>query len=289
MRTRFLILGADGQLGRNFRRVLPPDQVHAATHADLDICDSPAVRTLLETLRPEVIINAAAHNQVDDCEDHPQEAFSINAAAVCHLAQEAQRLGSTLVHFSTNYVFDGMQREPYVEADPARPLSVYGLSKLAGEQAVQRYCEKHFVIRTTGLYGQGGSRSRGGNFVERMIRSAQTGHTVRVVCDQVATPTSTSHCVRGLLQLLEAGQHGLYHVTSAGQCSWAEFAQEVFRQCSIRVDVQPVTSEEFAARARRPAYSVLANEGMRRMGLPPLGAWEAALAEYLQERRAAPA
>lgn len=282
---RILLLGAAGQLARALAPRLTGDELIPLSHEELDICDVAAVRALLERHRPACLLNTAAFNRVDDAEDHPDLAFGVNALGVYHLARAAADTGAVLVHFSTDYVFDGLQRRPYGEADTPSPQSIYALSKRAGEIIVQRYCEKYFLIRTCGLYGQGGSRSQGGNFVERMLHVAREGKPIRVVNDQVLTPTSTADLAEKLLPLLRSARYGLYHMTNTGECSWYEFAAEIFRLAGLSPDLEPTSTAAFAAKARRPAYSVLDNRAYRAAGYPAFRPWQEALADYLRRRQ----
>jgi len=280
---QILLIGAGGQLARDLGGLLVHDQITSVAHKDLDIRDASAVRCLVERVRPECIINTAAFNLVDACEDQPELAFGVNALGVYHLAQAAQKCGAALVHFSTNYVFDGRKRTPYAETDLPRPVSVYGMSRLAGEWMAPQYCEKHFVVRTAALYGAAGNRSKGGNFVERMIRSAREGKQVRVVDDQVVSPTWTRDLAARVALLIRTERYGLYHMTNTGECSWYEFAREIFRQAGIEADLAPTSSEAFAAKAARPAYSVLDNRALREAGFSDFRPWQEALREYLRE------
>ncbi|OFV88266.1 MAG: dTDP-4-dehydrorhamnose reductase, partial [Acidobacteria bacterium RIFCSPHIGHO2_12_FULL_67_30] len=263
---RILLTGAGGQLAHDLKACLGGETLVALTRAELDITDAAAARAALERHRPDCLINTAAYNRVDDAEAEPAAAFAVNAAGVEHLARAAATAGAVLVHFSTDYVFDGAQRAPYVETDAPNPLSVYARSKRAGEEAVQRRCEKYFLIRTCGLYGQAGNRSKGGNFVERMLRLAAEGKPLRVVNDQVLTPTSTRDLAEKLLPLVRTRRYGLYHMTNTGECSWYEFAQEIFQRASLAAELEPVSTAAFAARARRPPYSVLDNAAYRAAG-----------------------
>jgi dTDP-4-dehydrorhamnose reductase len=204
---------------------------------------------------------------------------------VRNLAQAAEQAGASLVHFSTDYVFGGEKRTPYREGDLPQPLSVYAISKLAGEFAARQYCSRHFVIRTCGLYGMGGSRSKGGNFVETMLKLAAQKKTIRVVADQIVTPTSTADLAERVLPLIESDGYGLYHMSSAGECSWHAFAAEVFRLAGVNADLQPTDSKSFGAKARRPPYSVLDNWQMRAAGIAEFRPWQEALAEYIAQRR----
>ena len=199
----------------------------------------------------------------------------------------AAELGFTLVHFSTDYVFDGRAQSPYTEDATPNPLSVYGISKLAGEMLVRNSCRRHFVIRTSGLYGVAGMSGGTSNFVETMIRLGRSGQAVRVVNDQILTPTATADLATAIAQLVEREGHasvayGLYHVTNGGQCSWHEFAKTIFELSRMTVDLAAITSVDFAAKARRPAYSALDNSRWLLAGFTSLQPWRAALTDYLR-------
>ena len=284
---RILLIGAAGQLGQDLLPVLQRQshQVVPVTHEQLEICSLQAVREAVAGAHPECVINTAAFHRVDDCEDQADKAFAVNVMGVRNLAQAAEQAGASLVHFSTDYVFGGEKRTPYREGDLPQPLSVYAISKLAGEFAARQYCSRHFVIRTCGLYGMGGSRSKGGNFVETMLKLAAQKKTIRVVADQIVTPTSTADLAERVLPLIESDGYGLYHMSSAGECSWHAFAAEVFRLAGVNADLQPTDSESFGAKARRPPYSVLDNWQMRAAGIAEFRPWQEALAEYIAQRR----
>ena len=282
---RVLLIGANGQLAQDIRRYLTRDEIVAVTHQQLEICDAAAVQALMDGVRPRCIINTAAFHRVDDCEDHPEKAFAVNGAGVSNVARAAQRVGAILVHFSTDYVFDGTKDSPYVETDRPRPLSIYAMSKLAGEWAVEQYCEKYFLVRTCGLYGVPGIGSKRGNFVETMLRLASEGKPIRVVLDQIVTPTSTRDVAEKLVPLIDTNRYGLYHMTNLGECSWYEFAQEIFHQIELSPDVAPTTAKTFGAKAQRPSYSVLDNHALRTVGFSDFRPWQEALAEYLRERK----
>ncbi len=284
---RILLIGAAGQLAQDLLPVLQKrgHAVTATRHEQLEICSAEAVCQTVAEVRPECIINTAAFHRVDDCEEQAEKAFAVNVLGVRNLAQAAEEAEAALAHFSTDYVFGGEKRTPYTESDLPRPLSIYAMSKLAGEFAARRYCSRHFVIRTCGLYGVGGSRSKGGNFVETMLRLAGQGKTLRVVSDQIVTPTATADLAERLLPLIESQRYGLYHMSSAGECSWYEFAAEVFRLAGVSADLQPTDSKSFGAKARRPGYSVLDNCAMRAAGIAEFRPWKEALAEYMRRRR----
>jgi dTDP-4-dehydrorhamnose reductase len=245
------------------------------------------LRTHLTQLRPDVVINCAAYNFVDKAETEPDAAFAVNAWGPRSLAMVCRDLDCTLVHFSTDYVFglDEARHTPYTEADAPGPLGVYGLSKLAGEYLVRSICPKHYVIRTCGLYGVWGSGGKGGNFVETMLRVAGQGKPLKVVGDQVLTPSYTVDVANAAAALIGTGRYGLYHLTNAGECAWFEFARTIFELAGVKADLSTTTTKEFGAPARRPGYSVLATEKYRGLGLPGIRAWREALGSYLEERR----
>jgi dTDP-4-dehydrorhamnose reductase len=284
---RILLIGAAGQLGQELLPVLEKGghKVVPVTHEQLEICSAEAVRQAVANAGAQSIINTAAFHRVDDCEDQADKAFAVNVMGVRNLAQAAEHAGAALVHFSTDYVFGGEKRTPYLETDLPQPLSIYAMSKLAGEFAARRYCSRHFVVRTCGLYGIGGSRSKGGNFVETMLKLAAQKKTIRVVADQIVTPTSTTDLAERVVPLLESGNFGLYHMTNTGECSWYEFAAEVFRLARVPADLQPIDSRTFGARARRPAYSVLDNCRLRASGIAEFRPWQEALTGYMHSRR----
>jgi dTDP-4-dehydrorhamnose reductase len=279
------ILGANGQLGRDLGPRLSGEVV-ALTRERADLTRSETLRTTLAELRPDVVINCAAYNFVDKAESEPEATFAVNAWGVRSLAQVCRDLDCVLVHFSSDYVFglDDVRRTPYRENDPPGPVSVYGLSKLAGEYLVRSVCPRHFVIRTCGLYGVWGSGGKGGNFVETMLRVAGQGKPLRVVADQTCTPSYTVDVAAAATALVGTGRYGVYHLTNSGSCSWHEFARTIFDLAGVRAGLAPITSREYGAAARRPAYSVLASPAYESLGLPALRPWQEGLATYLQER-----
>lgn len=282
---RTVVLGAPGQLGRDLCPRLAGEVVPLA-RADADLTDAARLRDKLNALRPDCVVNCAAYNFVDKAEAEPDAAFAVNAWAVRNLATACRDLGCTLVHFSTDYVFglDASRRTPLAETDPPGPVSVYGLSKLAGEYLVRATCPRHFVIRTCGLYGVWGSGGKGGNFVETMLRLAGQGKPLRVVDDQRCTPSFTADVADAAVALIRTGKYGLYHLTNAGDCSWFEFAREIFRIAGLAADLAPITSDQFGAPARRPAYSVLANDKAASVGSAPPQPWKEAIRAYLGQR-----
>ena len=286
MRNRYAIIGAGGQLGFDLVRTFaPPGGLVPLGRADLDLLDAARTREVLRSLRPTHVLNTAAYNRVDRAEDDRAAAFALNAEAVGTLAGVVQELGATLVHFSTDYVFDGRKGSPYTEDDEPAPINVYGESKLAGERLARARCERTFVFRVCGLFGIARSRGTGGtNFVETMLGLAAAGQPIRVVTDQVLTPSGTLDLARKVWQVTATGAHGTYHLTNAGQTSWYDFAREVFRLAEVRPDLTPVTAAQFGARAQRPAFSVLARRRLAALGLDDLRPWAAALRAYVAER-----
>ena len=286
---KVLLIGASGQLAQDLRPCLErnKDSVVPITHEQLDIRDAKRVRDAVAQAKPDVIINTAAFHRVDDCEDNQELAFAVNEGGVANVAQAAESASARLIQFSTDYVFDGSKRRPYVEQDVPQPLSVYAKSRLAGEQAVRKNCSRYLIVRTCGLYGLAGSRSKAGNFVETMLRLAAQGRKLSVVDDQVCTPTSTSDLANHLVPLIHVGAHGLFHMTSTGQCSWFQFAQEIFRLSGTRAKLSATSSEAYGAKAKRPAYSVLDNAQLRANGFADFRPWQEALAEYIRLRQQA--
>lgn len=283
-----VIIGSKGQLGTDLHPALAEHRVTGLAHADLDVTDPDRTRAVLSELRPDVVINTSAYHKVDICEDTPVESFAVNATGAYHLARLAAELDYTLVHFSTDYVFKGDGAVPCRETDPTEPISVYGASKLAGERLVAAYAPRHFVIRSTGLYGVAGASGKGGNFVETMIRLGKAG-PVRVVDDQVMTPTATADLAAAVALLLSRQgrpevPYGIYHLTSGGQCSWYVFAKTIFELCGMTVDLTPITTAESGSKARRPAFSVLDHGKWMRAGFAELRPWREALADYLKAK-----
>ena len=213
---KILLIGASGQLGTDLVGALSRHQLVTPPRHTLDVLQPDRIRQVLQSERPRVVINTAAFHQVDACESEVLTAFQANGEAVRNLGLAARDIDAALVHYSTDYVFDGSAARPYLENDRARPLNVYGASKLAGEHLLESVWQKHFLIRTSGLYGRAGSRGKGGNFVETMIRKAENGESIRVVHDQRLTPTSTRELARKTVALIETSYYGLYHVTSGG-------------------------------------------------------------------------
>jgi dTDP-4-dehydrorhamnose reductase len=273
-----LVTGAGGQLGRALVARLGASAHPFARH-QLDVTDAAAVSAAVDSVRPDVVINATAYNKVDAAESETEAAFAVNAAGVLSLALAAQRVGARLVHVSTDYVFDGAQSRPYVEGDAPRPINAYGRSKRAGEMMLEAVGAPALLVRTSGVFGTGGSRAKGGSFVDRIVERARTGAALRIVDDQRFAPTFAPDLAGALVALIEKGATGVVHVTNDGACSWYELARAALDLAEVHATVDRISSAELAAPARRPAYSVLSNARFAELTGAPLRSWGDALAE----------
>jgi dTDP-4-dehydrorhamnose reductase len=285
--VRVLIIGHRGQLGCDLQKEFASEELILAGRAELPVEDPVAVADFIQSKRPQLILNCSAFHRVDDCEEQVETTFGVNVFGVRNLALAARKSAAAVVYFSTDYVYDGPWRTPYVETDPACPKCIYGVSKAAGEVMLQSIWPKHFVFRVSGLYGYAGSREKGTNFVESMIARAREGKPVRVVDDQVLTPTCTMDVAAAVHRVTQTDCYGLYHLTNAGQCSWYEFTKAILRSAGLSADLTPVTSDAFPTKAKRPNYSVLDNARLRAAGFPEMAGWEAALERYVSGRAAA--
>ena len=278
---RALVAGSLGQLGRVRVARLGPEVAWAGDRGEVDVTDGAAVAALVARVRPDVVWNATAWNKVDAAEKEPGPAFAVNAAAPHHLARAAREAGAAIVHFSTDYVFDGALDRPYTEEDALRPLGVYGASKLAGEALVAASGADHLIVRTSGLLGRGGSEQKGGSFVDRIVSRARAGEPLRVVADQVFAPTCAEDLARAAIALVRARASGLFHVANEGSCSWHELALAALAAAGVSAQVEPIALAELALPAPRPLRSVLAGARYRALGLPPLRHWRDALPDCL--------
>jgi dTDP-4-dehydrorhamnose reductase len=266
------------------RQLAPrPDTIAIpATSQDMDLTDAETVRQFLHTQRPTHIIHCAAYTLVDQAEKEPARAWQINGTGTRNLALHCQEIDAELLYVSTDYVFDGRKRTPYLETDPTGPLNIYGASKLLGETYTATILPRHKIIRTSWLNGLGGNSQR--NFIETMLRLSQTRDTLSLVSDQQGRPTFTTDLAATVIALLSIPATGIFHVANSGSCTWFDFAQEVFRQTKRSITLHPILTEQYPTPAQRPAYSVMAETRLEQLGIPPLPAWQDALARYLALR-----
>jgi dTDP-4-dehydrorhamnose reductase len=281
---KIVLIGADGQLGSDLLKILPKESCVPLYYPDFDVTNVQKTRDVLLSLAPDIIINTSAFHRVDECEDRPRDAFLVNALAVRELALICRMKKSVLIHFSTDYVFDGQKKTPYVEEDEPRPLNVYGVSKLAGEFFVRSLCDQYYLVRTCGLYGSAGCREKGMNFVELMLDFQKRGRPIRVVNDQWVTPTSTEELSARIVELIATERYGLYHMTNEGQCTWYEFADAIFTLIGRSADLVPINSQTYGAKARRPDYSVLENKRAKANRITNFSPWRDALKNYLKTK-----
>ena len=279
---RLLIAGAGGQLGRELADIALHRGVlaEAPTEATLDITDERAIVAALDEHRPDALVNCAAWTNVDGAEANSDAAYAVNHTGARLLAEQCARRGIVLVHLSTDYVFDGTSPEAIPESAAPSPLSVYGASKLSGEQAVRAASDKHVIVRTSGLYGRDGP-----NFILKLLQLAASGAELRVVSDQFTAPTWTGHLAPALLRLLERGVTGTYHLTNSGTTSWYDFAVFALCEAGFTTDVKPIATSDLAAVARRPQHAVLDNGAWRALGESPLPPWTEGVRAYLGELR----
>ncbi|HYJ23135.1 MAG TPA: dTDP-4-dehydrorhamnose reductase [Solirubrobacterales bacterium] len=277
---KVLVTGAAGMLGRDVMLAAgnAGHDVVGFGRAELDITNSAALAKKFDLERPDIVINCAAWTDVDGAETAEEAAFAVNGTGAGNVAAAAATVGAAVVYVSSDYIFDGAKAAPYVESDQPAPLSAYGRTKLAGEEATVAANKRHFVVRSAWLFGIGGP-----NFVETMLRLAGSGNEVLVVRDQVGSPTYTWHLAYGIVRLIEGIEFGIHHMAAAGQCSWYEFAREIFEQSKVECKVLSITTEEFGRPAPRPPFSALTSQREHAIRLP---SWQDGLAGYLAQRQA---
>jgi dTDP-4-dehydrorhamnose reductase len=279
------VIGSTGQLGQDLMRAFG-DEVVGVAHQELDVTDGVSIASAMHSLKPDWVLNTAAFHRVDDCETNPALSFAVNALGALNVARATATVGAGVVFFSTDYVFGGRDRErghPYEEGDGVHPLNVYGVSKGAGEQLVMQANPRHLVVRSAGLYGTATSR-KGWTFPELMLNKARTEGIVRVVTDQVLSPTFTADLALKTRELIEQDAVGLFHLTNAGECSWFEFARGVFDLAGVEAKMEPIRTDQTQRRARRPSYSALTTTRLAEVGLSPLRPWKEALGNYLRAK-----
>jgi dTDP-4-dehydrorhamnose reductase len=277
---KLLVTGAAGKLGRDVMLAAgnAGHDVVGYGRAELDVTNPAALAKKFDLERPDVVINCAAWTDVDGAESAEEAAFAVNGTGAGNVAAAAAEVGASVVYVSSDYIFDGAKGAPYVESDQPAPLSAYARTKLAGEEATVAANKRHFVVRSAWLFGIGGS-----NFVETMLRLAGSGNEVLVVRDQVGSPTYTWHLAYGIVRLIEGIEFGIHHMAAAGQCSWYDFAREIFEQAKVECNVLSITTEEFGRPAPRPPFSALTSQREHAIRLP---SWQDGLAGYLAQRQA---
>lgn len=286
MSKNVVVFGAAGQLGVELVQVLTGRgyTVHPFNRALVDITNLPLLEQTLGPLDPFAVINSAAYNQVDVAEQEPQAAYAANGLGVRNLAVACRQFDALLVHFSTDYVFDGQLGRAYVEGDRPHPLGAYAVSKLAGELYAQAYLESPLILRTSGVFGPGGLRTARGNFVELMLRLARSGQPIRVVEDHVASPTYAPALAAVTVDLMESPHRGLFHAGGGEAISWFDFARKIFKAAGLTPELCATNEREYRAAARRPKYSALANARLAESGLASMPSLDEALAAYMALR-----
>jgi len=282
------IIGADGQLGSDAAQAFADggDMVFPLTHGDVEISAIDSVTAALRELKPDLIVNTAAMHHVERCERDPKRALEINTSGPHNLAMVSQELGASLMQISTDYVFDGAKGTPYEESDAPRPLNTYGITKLAGEHFVRSTLERHFILRTSALYGRHPCRGKGGlNFVDLMLKLGKERGKVRVVDSEKVTPTSTTELARQMVLIGRSGNFGLFHATAEGSCTWYDFAREIFSVAGLSAKVELADPGEFPAKVPRPTYSVLENAALKARAMNYFRPWQEGLLEYLDGAR----
>ncbi|NQT23983.1 dTDP-4-dehydrorhamnose reductase [candidate division KSB1 bacterium] len=282
---KIAIIGADGQLGTDLAEVFSEKhEVASLTIQDIRIENFDQVQEVLSGLEPDVILNTAAYHRVPDCESNQALAFQVNAIGAQNVAKVAQDLGAVNVYYSTDYVFDGAKGTPHVETDAPNPQSVYAISKLAGEYFTRHYCDKHFVVRVSGIYGKVPSLIKGNNFVTSMLKLANEKPEVRVVDDEILTPTPTLEIAKNTLLLIETDHYGVVHMTSEGACSWYEFASVIWSTLDLKTPLHRAKVSDFPPTVKRPSYSVLENDNLKKLGINCMSTWKEGLIHFLKEK-----
>lgn len=275
---KVLVTGAKGQLGTDVVLQLQEKgfEVFGFGHQELDITNQEQVSDMIVSLQPNVVIHTAAYTKVDQAEDEPEQAFLVNAIGTRNVAVAAEKVGAKLVYVSTDYVFDGTATEPIDEFHQTNPINVYGKSKLAGEQFVRDFHSKFFIVRTSWVYGKYGN-----NFVRTMLRLAEEGKEIRVVDDQFGSPTYAVDLAERIIDLIYTEKYGVYHISGEGQCSWYEFAKEIFNMFyNQTIDIKPSLSQEFKQKAKRPSYSLLLSSVLEMQNFKKMPSWKESLIKY---------
>jgi len=282
---RIAIVGASGQLGSALVETFAGRELVTPAHAELAFEDQTAIARFLDEQRPDVLVNCSAFHHVDICEREPERAFAINALAVDAAARACAERGIAFATVSTDYVFDGTLGRAYREDDAAKPRTAYGASKLAGELLARRLGPRHYIVRTSGVFGAAGTSNKGYTLIEKVLQQAERGEPTRMVADMIFSPSYAPHVARAMRDLIDANAYGTHHVTNAGACSWFEFVQCAFRKAGFaNARLEPITYASFGNPTQRPMYSPLENTTFAAAGIAPLPAWEDALDDFLAAR-----
>lgn len=281
---KVVVIGARGQLGSDVVRAFSAagHKVVGLTHGDVDVTQPELIRQALAPLRPEAVINTAAVHRVDECEDHAERAFQVNAIGALNVARFCADVDALCVYVSTDYVFDGEKGEPYTEDDTPRPINVYGASKLAGEHLVRQAAPRWIIARVASLFGVAGASGKGSNFVETILRKARSGEPLRVVSDILMSPTYTADAAQALESLVRSNATGIFHLTNCGSCSWYEFAGATVTIASVQAVVERILASNYPTRARRPRNSALTSARLPADLRRRLRPWQQALQAYLE-------
>lgn len=277
---KVLVTGVSGQLGYDVGLELARRGIECmgTSSKELDITDPAAVNRLMEEYRPDTVVHCAAYTKVDLAEDEPERCWAVNVDGTRNLAAACRKIGAKMVYISTDYVFPGTGERFYETTDPVGPVNTYGRSKLAGELAVQSLLEQYFIVRISWVFGKNGN-----NFVKTMLRLAETRTELNVVCDQIGSPTYTADLAPLLCDMVQTERYGVYHVTNEGVCSWAEFAETIFKLAGKQVTVHPIPTSEYPTKAVRPSNSRMSKKSLSGNGFETLPEWKVGLAQYLKE------
>ncbi|WP_312369288.1 dTDP-4-dehydrorhamnose reductase [Lachnoclostridium sp.] len=280
---RVVVTGVNGQLGYDVVKELKKQGFTAIglTRENLDITDENQVMRTIREINPEAVIHCAAYTAVDLAEEETEKSLRVNALATSNLAKACAEIHAKMIYVSTDYVFPGEGEKPYETLDQVAPINWYGQTKYEGEQAVLRELESYFIVRVSWVFGKNGK-----NFVRTMLRLSEEKSTVSVVADQIGSPTYTVDLARCLVDMIKSDKYGIYHATNEGFCSWYDFAKEIFRMSGRNITVQPLTSDEFPVKAKRPKNSRLSKEKLTEQGFERLPSWQDALSRYLNELQA---
>jgi dTDP-4-dehydrorhamnose reductase len=283
---KIALIGASGQLAQDIQKIIPLKFLVNFDYPDFDITKMSNVKSQMSKVKPDMIINTAAYNLVDSAEEHPDEALAVNYHGVENLVDVCFGLNIPLVHFSSDYVFgqDKSRSKPYTENDQPAPINEYGQSKLLGEQVMQKKLKKYFLIRTSYLFGQAGSQGKGGNLVESLIAQARQEPELKVIDDQIITPTYCLDLAKQVWKLIQTKYYGLFHASSEGHCTIYELAKEIFKYMDLSIKLVPVKFKNYKLPAKRPRYSVLENKRLKELGLNIMRPWQVTIPDYLKEK-----